>query len=242
MSDFPRHDKMQDLRRQFREAGPDEYARRLALVAAMRELRDEARADTSDERLDGDSLSLRKAALWLGADRVRELEKLDPTSRLALVETLEAAARHAGMTDPEVSAGIRGASRDDLRAAYEQLPDPEDSEPEDERTDTMTDTESTARYRMNRDAHTAWTRPLERKANDEDKTRLDAASRGFDALERDRSEYESRRPMTPDHARLDADEGATEEAAARQRMNARYHAAASRPFDKFGDIVEEDGQ
>lgn len=254
MSDFPRFDMMQDLRRQFFAAPPDATKQRAAIAQSMRELGEERRLDAADDeprpyavciedhdgcacgsctRMDAEEVTvtdLRPAGKWLTAERIRELREQDPTDRAVMVETLLAAVRASGELTPEDEARIKGASLDDLRQAMTLCPEPES---EQEKTD-MTDIDQAQRDLRKRLA-LAWTRPLgtgrpndttEPEPTAEEKARMDSAEKAYDRAEAERLErLRYREQKAPAEVRLDEEDAAA-------------MASAGTPIEELEKLIE----
>lgn len=198
-------------------------------------------AKNHDRHDSADSLDLRKAGRWIGPARVRELRATDRTERAVLVATMEAAARAAGEGDELTLARIRGASLDTLRSAFAELPDPQTDHDETERTDHMTDDqEARARAKMNRDAHTAWTRPLgsglvdevPRAPTREEQVRIDQAERKHDDDRRWLERFNNERDQNTRADVAEDDMEDDEETKAKRRMQADAARRWTKPLDK----------
>lgn len=229
------------------------------------------RADNAHAHSDaGDHLDLRKSTRWLGVARASAvaaeededpIERRHPTNRKLMTETLIEAARSIGEDSPEHVAAIRGASLDQLRAAFIELPDGPEKTTNDptERTDFMTDTEAEARHRMNRDAHTAHLRPLgsglprdaEPELTSDDRVRIDAAGAEFDRREREHQAFLNRDDMRVDAAVRDPKTGLPtytvepsdedDETKARRRLQRRSEQAWQRPMNRH-DLADLERQ
>jgi hypothetical protein len=148
------------------------------------------------------------------ADRMHRGTR-SPTEHPVVIELDNLVARAAAAPThrlQEADAAAVPEIRRALRAFEKLTQSDEEDDPTTERTDMTTIDESTARYRMNRDAAVAWTRPLGGHEHDpapeptlEQKERMDAAERDYTSRERDRCEFEAHRPRVHT-TRLDADE------------------------------------